>query len=221
MDPGQVPGTTPEGAVTATGTTTTTTDATGQEPAGDTTSQGGESEAPQVFDRAYVEKLRRTEAGYRTRAQQEAEARLALEQELQAYRDAELSAQERLERDLDEARQRAEDAELAASEANLRTEVARHAGDVHDMEDVLNLLDLSQIGWDGTFPTGVQDAVEQLLASKPWLRKQQSTPPPNLGSTNPGGPRPGATGLTRADLKGMSSEEINRRWSEVSQILAQ
>jgi len=193
---------------------------TGQEPStggpveGTSTAQVPTGPDGKPIDWSYVEKLRRENAEFRTRATDRDE----LAAELQAYRDAEMTAQERLERDLEEARQQAEDNELAAAEAYLRAEVARYAQDAHDQEDVINLLDISALEWDGPRPLGVKEALEQLFTAKPWLRKATTVQAPDIGATNPGGTRPGAT-LTLADVKKMSSDEINARWSEVSQVL--
>jgi len=195
-----------EPAPVADGTTGTTEDAQTQ---------------AETFDRDYVERLRRSEAGYRTRAQQTASELQQLQEELQGYRDAEMSAQELLERDLTEAMTAAEESQLEAAEANLRYEVARYGRDldVVDYDAAVNLLDLEKVNWEGTRPTGVREALEALLQEKPFLRKAAAAPPvPNPGATAPGGQRPG-TALTVEDIRRMSHAEINARYAEVQQVL--
>jgi len=64
-------------------------------------------------------------------------------------------------------------------------------------------------------PQGVEEALAQLLESKPYLKASAQAPTP--GATNPGR----KPQLTREAIQRMSREEINARWDEVSAVLAQ
>lgn len=64
-------------------------------------------------------------------------------------------------------------------------------------------------------PQDVEQALAQLLESKPYLKANAQYPPP--GATNPGR----KVQLTREAIQRMSREEINARWDEVSAVLAQ
>lgn len=77
------------------------------------------------------------------------------------------------------------------------------------------LLVRAKIEFDGNgTPQGVDAALTELLAAKPYLRAGQG-----VGTTNP--PRgAGGSALTREDIAKMGPEEINRRWDEVSAALA-
>ena len=88
------------------------------------------------------------------------------------------------------------------------------------MEDVLSLMNLDEVEWDGANPLGVEAAIADLRERKPHLFGRSTAPNvPDLGASNPGGGRPGAA-LTIADIRKMSPQEINARWPEVSAVLS-
>lgn len=66
---------------------------------------------------------------------------------------------------------------------------------------------------DAGAPQGVEAALTELLAQKPYLRGAVSSGSP----TNP--PRGNSATLTKEDIAKMSPEQINARWDEVSAVL--
>lgn len=83
-----------------------------------------------------------------------------------------------------------------------------------DPDAVFRLIDLSKVDFDEDGnPIGVEEAVKELLAARPYLRAVSQA-----SQTSPTNPPRQAT-LTPEQIRAMSVEEINRRWDEVRQAL--
>ena len=162
-----------------------------------------QDEQVETFDRAYVEKLRKENATYRTKAKQAEEAaeaaRLAAERE-------KLDEVERLKAEK-------ADAEKAAAEARAEATRTKHlvslAGKVAgDPEDALLLAERAGLVTD----EGVD--VDALLKAKPFLA------PARDGVNIPGArSSTGKPPLTREDVKRMTPDQINARWDDVQAAL--
>lgn len=164
-----------------------------------TTPTEPQQEQVETFDREYVEKLRKENASYRTKAKQLEEA--AEKARVEAER-SKLDEVERLKAEKS-------DAEKAAAEARAEALRTRHlvalAGKVAgDPEDALLIAERAGLVTD----EGVD--VEALLKAKPYLA------PTTPGSAPIDAPR-GRAGRTYSDedLKRMSPDEINQHWPEI------
>ncbi len=130
---------------------------------------------------------------------------------------AAMTEAERLKAEKEEAEKKAQDAMSKANEVLLKAEVKQAAVDlgIVDPDAAYALMDREdvEIG-DGTIK-GVKEALTQLLASKPWLKRAPEKP--SVGApSNPGEP---TTTYTRAQLAKMSTEEINRNWDTIQDQL--
>lgn len=167
-----------------------------------TTPTNPQPEPVETFDREYVEKLRKENAAYRTRAKEASEAaeRIKLEAER-----AKLDEVERLKAEK-------ADAEKAAQEARAEAARARHlmtlAGKVVDPEDALAIAERAGLVTDD----GVN--VDELLKAKPYL-----APPQAHGVNIPGARNAKKPTLTLEDINKMKPHEINERWDEVQAAL--
>lgn len=142
---------------------------------------------------------------------------------LKAERERRKAAEERLTRrgqgggesDAEEIRRKAAaEATAKASARVLRSEVrAAAAGKLADPRDALTFLDLDQfeVGEDGEVDTDeIADAIDDLIKTKPYLAAQSR---PRFQGTADGGAARKASRpkqLTRADLKSMTPEAIDR-----------
>jgi hypothetical protein len=164
------------------------------------------TDAPQepveTFDREYVEKLRRENAAYRTKAKQAAEA--AEKARIEAER-SKLDELERLKAEK-------ADAERAAEEARAEARRTRHlvalADKVVDPEDALAIAERAGLVTDD----GID--VDALLEAKPYLRK------PTGGAVDiPGARTSKKPTLTPEDVKKMTPDEVNANWPAVQTAL--
>ena len=157
--------------------------ADGQEPeAGVNTQENVEGQEPEAekktFDAVYVQKLRKEAAEYRKRLRE-------LEKALKEKEEAELSEQERLQRRVAEYEARLADLERERQERTLQYEVKLRASQmgIVDPEAAWRLLDLSAIEFDEDgMPVNIEDALQELVKSKPYLRTQAA---PSVSPTNP------------------------------------
>jgi hypothetical protein len=190
---------------------------------------GGTGDSQTTFDAAYVRQLREESAGYRTKLREAEQERDAAKNKVTEFETAQLSEQERLTRQAEQATQAqqvaeatAREAERKAAETQLRYEIATTAmqSGVVDLEVatdlVFNRLERNE---DGSLKAPISDVLGTVLETKPYLKGSSSSGPPNTGTTN------GATGsnnrkaLTLDDVRNMSDEEINARWEEVQPLL--
>lgn len=134
----------------------------------------------------------------------------ALRAELDEYRQQSMTDQEKAI-----AAAREEGAASVTSKVNERILIAEiraaAAGKLADPADGVLLLDPKQftILPDGTVDTAeIATAIEALLKAKPYLAS--SKPPPTPGSADQGAKGTAGKQITRDDLKGMTSAQINQ-----------
>lgn len=144
--------------------------------------------APETFDREYVEKLRKENASYRTKAK---EAQEAAEKAKTDAERAKLDDIERLKAEKADIEKRAAEAEARAVAAERR---AALTGKVADPQAALKLLEDTHLDDDG------QVNVEALLEAYPFLAPQQDTKRVDLPGQKT---MPGPKGdLTAEDFRG-------------------
>jgi len=141
-----------------------------------------DDDEPEVYDKAYVERLRREAADRRVKAKEEAEARKKLEAELAKIKKAEMDDVERLQAELEEAKAAEAEALAAASSASvnllnerIRNTVYREAVDAgfQDPEDALSMISQDDILEDGDVSTReVRKKLKSLADKKPYLLKR-------------------------------------------------
>jgi len=158
---------------------------------------GSEGNA-KTFDGAYVKQLRAEAAQYRTKAKELEQKLQTMPQEITAKvlqaLGLEPDPNKAFDKQLEEARRKAQEAEQRANERLIRAEVKSLAAEMGllDADAVLALMDRSKVAVkdDGTVE-GVKEAVEALVAAKPWLKKEGSkqvgggTNPPGGGNVMP------------------------------------
>ena len=204
-----------------------------QEPAPENVEQSAEQQAPaqepqpepqateqDVFDREYVEKLRKEAADYRTKRKEEAERAAQLEAELTKYRDGlkNLFGESEAEKTPEDiiASLTAERDQAAQQLAQVRTDqaltaAATQAGaDAELLTLVLKgkgaLTDLDPTADD--FAAQVAALVDAEVAANPKLRATPAVPQ-SSGSTPEDTTSPRTGQLTRADMANMTPREIN------------
>lgn len=191
---------------------------------GDGGGQGGGSTGdPKVFDEAYVKQLR-AEAAENRRKAKEAEERAQQQQRefqerLLKSLGLEPDPNKNWEKQLEEAKAAAQAATQKANQKLIRAEVKVIAKDlgIVDPDAAFALADLSkvQVGDDGEI-SGVKEALETLVKAKPYLVGK----PPTGGGVGAGSNPPGAGGngtptFTRAQIKAMSPEEVEKNWPAI------
>lgn len=173
-----------------------------------------------VFDREYVEKLRREAADYRTKRKEEADRAAQLEAELAKYRDGlkALTGEQEAEKSPEDiiASLTAERDQAAQQLAAIRTESAltRAAADAGADAELLTLVlkgkgalkDLDPNTDD--FAAQVAELVTAEVAANPKLKATQAVPQ-SSGSNPEDAAAPRTGQLTREDMKRMSPKEIN------------
>jgi ethanolamine utilization microcompartment shell protein EutS len=163
----------------------------GNQGAGTTESQDSGDKNTKVFDEAYVKKLRDEAASYRTKLRdieiKSQEERQNLIQQLFGALGIEADPNKEFEKQLQEARAKAQEVEQRANERLIRAEVKAVATELGlvDAEAALALMDRSgvKIVDDGSVE-GVKEALEALVSVKPWLKKQAENASIG-GGTNP------------------------------------
>ena len=158
-------------------------------------------DAPEAFSREYVEELRREAATHRKKAAD-------LEKWRKEHEDAQLSEQERKDRELAEAR-----AETDRLKAERHALVVRHAVEREavklgfaDADDAPRFVDLAAIELDESGqPQGIARLLKDVLTAKPHLK---GTPPP---TGVPGTPRPANGDLSDAE-RARQAVSIKQLW---------
>jgi hypothetical protein len=167
-------------------------------------SQGGDTK---TFDEAYVKSLREEAAKYRTKAK-DLESKLeTLPNEITSKvlkaLGLEPDPHKNFEQQLAEANRKAQEAEQKAKARLIAAEVKLIAAEMGliDADAALALMDKANVAVDESGNvTGVKEALEVLVAAKPWLKKTEAKP---VGSgTNP----PGAGG---GDVNPWKKETFN------------
>lgn len=160
---------------------------------------------------AELKRVRREAARYRTELRQ-------LQTQSEEAQRAQLPEVDRLKADLAAAQRQLTEREAQVAEGRLRSAVltaAAKQGFV-DPEDAFRMLERDELalGENGSVD-GIEEALGALRKAKPYLVRSASAQP--IQPTNPAGQR----SLTKADVAGMTADEINRRWDEVEKVLAQ
>lgn len=158
----------------------------------------GDSGKQEVFDRAYVEELRKEAANYRKRA-------TAAENKLQEEEKAKMDDLTRAQTDAAEAVARAEGLEARVAELLLSQAVtsAATSANFHDPQDALSLLNRSEIVVDEEGVPNAQSvaaAVARLATQKPHLVK----------ATGPGSGDGGARGTPPATVEEKQAEYVSQ-----------
>jgi hypothetical protein len=178
---------------------------------------------PATFSRDYVHELREEAKRYRQEGQQTA----AELEELRAWRQeqelAALSAEEQAEVLFQQAQERAETEAARAAEFQLQYEVALRAGrlGIRDPSDAVRLLDWDALEFNEVGDvTNMDDVLTRLMTAKPYLKSGpvQAITPAEV--SNPGKERAPGAELTIEQIRRMTPQEINARWSEVQAVLA-
>lgn len=160
---------------------------------------------PKVFDEAYVKTLRAENAQWRKQAQEAAAKVTTFEQER-------MSEAEKLQAQTKAAQEAAAAASQRLQQALADAAISRAAAKEGVDPELLGKLVTVEFDADGA-PVGLEANVAAVLNKYPQLKPAAPVP----GATNPGrGPRK----LTLEDIKKMSPEEINSRWTEVQATLA-
>lgn len=160
----------------------------------------------ETFDAEYVKGLRAEAAKYRKTAQEAAAKVATFEQER-------MTEAERVQAQVKAAQTAAETAQAelrkARAGAALATAAARQG---IDPDLLAKLVDVEFD--EGGQPVNIDLAVGAVLKRYPQLKPTAVT---QIAASNPGRER---SKLTMDEVKAMSPEEINRRWDEVSAVLA-
>lgn len=179
---------------------------TGQEPVNESEGQEPKDEGTrrETFDAAYVKQLREEAASWRRKVK-DLEARVTgFEQEKMTEAE---KAKAQAEAAKAEATQAQEALRKARAEAAISREAAKHGVDA----DLLTRLVTPEFDDDGN-PTGIDAAINDLLTKHPYLRAGGAV---SLSSTNP----QRKSALTLDDIRRMTPEQINARWTEVEAAL--
>jgi hypothetical protein len=185
-----------------------TEETTGQEPVIEPTDQestgGNQQEEPKSFDADYVKKLRDEAASWRRKVKD-------LETKVTGFEQEKMSEAERLKAQADAAKAEAQAAQEALRKARAEAAISREAAKHGVDADLLTRLVTPEFDDDGN-PAGIDAAINDLLTKHPYLKAGSAV---GLSATNP--QRKGA--LTLEDIKRMTPEQINARWSEVEATL--
>lgn len=163
-----------------------------QEGSAEGTESGGETEPQQskTYDEAYVKKLRTESANYRTKYK---ELETSLSQKQSEFQNNLLKAlglepdpDKNYEKQLSEAKLKAQEAENRANEKLIRAKIETESSKLGIIDSELAYLAMDKTGIkvkdDGSVD-GVKDALEALLKSKPYLK---GTVKPIGNPSNPG-----------------------------------
>lgn len=148
-----------------------------------------EEKAPKSYDEAYVKELRDEAAKHRTEKQAEKAARDKLEKELKAFRDAQLSDEEKARAELEDLRKSSTDNLSRAQEAELKFQIALNAPkeEISDIKAAIKLIERDALEFDdkGNI-TNLKDTLAALKEEHPWLLGKAAAPvAPHTGTTNP------------------------------------
>jgi len=179
----------------------------GSAPQGDSAPKA--DNAPKVFDEATVKALRDEAAKHRTEKQAAKKELEDLQKRVKAFEDAQLSAEDKAKKELDELRNGFSTAEARAKTAELNFQVARaaNAEKLVDIDAAVKLIDHDALEWSDGKITNMKEVLSDLKKAHPWLVAATQPQAPHTGTTNP--PKQnGQRKVTRADLKSMSPEKI-------------
>lgn len=139
----------------------------------------------------------------------------AVKGELKRLKETGQTTEDTLRQQITELSDKMTAAEARATANLIKSSVVAAAArlDFNDPADAYRLLDLQalEVTDDGVVK-GLEQALQKLLADKPYLRKQAGT---KTSATNPAG----ASTLTLEQIKRMSPAEINARWDDVQKVI--
>lgn len=162
------------------------------------------TELQDSFPRDYVEKLRSEAKGYRTELSD-------VKAKLTAFEEAQMSELEKAKAQADAFKAQVEAANAQVQQARAEAAISTAAGKAGLPVDLaLRLVDV-QFDDEGK-PMGIDEAVQGLVQQYPQLVSGGGTSAMNGAN---GKKRP----LTREEISKMSPQEINERWSEISQAM--
>lgn len=165
--------------------------------------------------------VRKEAAGHRTKAGQ-------LEQELNKFREAQLSDVEKAQKRLADLERANSDYQRELQEVRLTRAIERKAQalGIIDPEAATKLLDWSELDYDESGnPKNLDKLLASLVSAKPYLvatqaAQPQRPPASSGGATNPGaGARTGV--ITKSSYAAMSQQERSSRNKEVLEIMRQ
>lgn len=120
----------------------------------------------------------------------------AFEEAERKRKEAEMSELEKLQARNEELQKQAQKAEESAMRRAIEAEVIRVSANLEyaDPTDALHLIDLAKVEMTDGKIKGVEDQLQELAKSKPYLLKKTST---SLRATNPGATKQGETDAER------------------------
>jgi hypothetical protein len=170
-----------------------------------------------VFDREYVESIRKEAADWRTRLRKEQEEREKLAEKVAEFERAQLSEDDRRKKDFEDAKSENRKLKDAFKETLLEAAVAKNTVkfELADADATLQLLDKKTVeyGEDGR-PQNMEDVLTATLEKYPFLKAAAKRQPVDPGATNPGRQRKGGS-LTKEAVQNMSHEERAERMPEI------
>lgn len=177
---------------------------------------GDEGEENKTFSYAYVKTLREEAKTNRIKADNATKDAKTLKDKVDAFERDKLTEDEKLKADLNKYAN-----ELVPQKdkqiRSLQVQVQASKLGIVDPEAAEKLIDWNAI--DATDSTAVEQALSDLITSKPWLKKTETDgkPPKVTSSTSPANPSSSNNAtkkFTRADLQKMTPDEINKLYSE-------
>ena len=164
-----------------------------------------------TFDREYVESLRGEAASWRTKLRDKENEFKEMQAQLKEFADSKLSAEEKLNKEFEEAKTKAHLFEAKARENALALQIALAAKEekITDVKAAVKLADRELIEYDDNGQvTNLQTVFEHLKQEYSSLFSSSANAP-NVSSTNPSRPSKPGKKYTSEDLKKMSPEKIN------------
>ena len=145
-----------------------------------------QNNAPETFDKDYVEKLRKESAKYRTKAKElETSSKQQQQETMKKVFEAlgiDPDPNKEFDKQLSDAQKKAQEAETRANERLIKAEVKALSAElgIVDADVAYQLMARDELKVnDGGDVEGAKEALESLLESKPFLRKE--TTPSNGG----------------------------------------
>lgn len=163
---------------------------------------------PKTFTEEYVKELRAEAAAHRAEKQKAKADNEALMAKLKEFEDAQLTAEEKLSREFDEAKTKASTYEQKLQETELKYQlaVAAREANITDVKAALKLADRELIEYDSSGSiTNLPDVIESLRTEYPSLFNKGASAP-HTGVTNPA-KAPAAKQWTREEIAKLSPEK--------------
>ena len=172
-----------------------------------------DADAPKTYDEKYVRKLRDEAAARRVRENELANQLAEMQSKVKQFEDAQLTEQERIQKELEELRESSSANLTRAQSREVDYQLALAAADpangIGDVKAAIKLIDRDSLEFDNKGNVvNLQDALETLKSEYPSVGMVSHKPSaPNPGPTNPA-KSTAAKKWTRADLAKMAPEKI-------------